>query len=189
VTFGSSSALAAAYGLAVSGVMVITSIAMFRIARIYWKWGPVLTGLVWSALLAVNAAFLVACSLKFLEGGWVPLSVGAVLFVVMVTWRWGSKATFAAYSAKSTMTMSELVTLHRACGAFMERNAVVMAATPVHHSSKMHVFDKRFPAVVIDADQTAKLIWLGFLWPCRMAVGLGGKAARITRRPAALSRP
>ncbi len=132
VTFGSSSALAAAYGLAVSGVMVITSIAMFRIARIYWKWGRVLTGLVWSALLAVNAAFLIACSLKFLEGGWVPLSVGAVLFVVMVTWRWGRKATFAAYSAKSTMTMSELVTLHRACGAFMERNAVVMAATPVH---------------------------------------------------------
>ena len=68
-TFGSSSALGAAYGLAVSGVMVITSIAMFRIARIYWKWGPAETGLVWGALLAVNAAFLVACLLKFVEGG------------------------------------------------------------------------------------------------------------------------
>jgi KUP system potassium uptake protein len=131
VTFGSSSALAAAYGLAVAGVMVITSIAMFRVARVYWKWGATRTGLIWGALLAVNLAFLIACSLKFLDGGYVPLSVGAALFVVMATWRWGRKATFAAYAAKSTMTMAELVELHRGCDVFMERNAVVMAATPV----------------------------------------------------------
>jgi hypothetical protein len=49
-TFGSSSALGAAYGLAVAGVMVITSIAMFRIARLYWKWRPVAIGLVWGLL-------------------------------------------------------------------------------------------------------------------------------------------
>ena len=130
-TFRSSSALAAAYGLAVSGVMVITSIAMFRVARLYWKWGPTKTGLVWGALLGVNLAFLIACLLKFIEGGYVPLAVGIFLFVVMTTWRWGRKATFAAYSAKSTMTMAELVALHRRCKVFMERNAVVMAASPV----------------------------------------------------------
>jgi KUP system potassium uptake protein len=50
----------------------------------------------------------------------------------MSTWRWGRKATFAAYSAKSTMTMAELVALHRDCKVFMERNAVVMAASPLH---------------------------------------------------------
>ncbi len=132
VAFGSSAALAAAYGLAVSGVMVITSIAMFPIARVYWKWGPARTALVWGSLLAVNVAFLIACSLKFLEGGYVPLSVGAVLFVVMATWRWGRKATFAAYTAKPTMTMAEVVALHRACDVFMERNAVVMSASAVH---------------------------------------------------------
>jgi len=129
-TFRSSSALAAAYGLAVSGVMVITSLAMFRVARIYWKWGATTTNLVWGALFAVNLAFLVACLLKFVEGGFVPLSVGAALFLVMTTWRWGRKATFAAYSAKPTMTMAELVALHRSCKSFMERNAVVMAANP-----------------------------------------------------------
>ena len=129
--FGTSSALAAAYGLAVAGVMVITSVAMFPIARVYWKWGPATTAVVWGVLLAVNAAFLVACSLKFLEGGFVPLSIGTVLFLVMATWRWGRKATFAAYTAKSTMTMAELVALHRGCKVFMERNAIVMAARPV----------------------------------------------------------
>jgi KUP system potassium uptake protein len=130
-TFGSSSALAAAYGLAVSGVMVITSLAMFPIARLYWRWGPAITAIVWGLLFAVNGSFLIASSLKFVEGGWVPLSIGAVLFLVMATWRWGRKATFAAYSAKSTMTMAELAALHRACEVFMERNAVVMAASSV----------------------------------------------------------
>jgi KUP system potassium uptake protein len=142
VTFGSSAALAAAYGLAVSGVMVITSLAMVPVARRYWNWGPTTTVLVWGALIAVNAAFLVASSLKFLEGGYVPLSVGVVLFLVMTTWRWGRKATFAAYSAKSTMTMAELVALHRGCKVFMERNAVVMAA------SSLHLPTDRAPALI-----------------------------------------
>jgi len=140
--FASSAALAAAYGLAVSGVMVITSLAMFRVARLYWKWGPFTTSVVWGALLAVNASFLIACCLKFVEGGFVPLSVGAGLFVVMATWRWGRKATFAAYSAKATMSMEELVALHRSCKVFMERNAIVMAAKPLRLATD------RAPAII-----------------------------------------
>jgi KUP system potassium uptake protein len=131
LTFGSSAALAAAYGLAVSGVMVITSLAMFPVARHIWRWGAATTGLVWGFLLAINAAFLVASSLKFIEGGFVPLSIGAAVFVVMTTWRWGRKATFAAYSAKDTMTIEELVALHRDCKVFMERNAIVMSPKPL----------------------------------------------------------
>ena len=131
LTFGSSLALAAAYGLAVSGVMLITSASMFSISRLYWGWSIAKTGLVWGALTAVNAAFFVASCLKFVEGGFVPITIGVALFVVMMTWRWGRKATFAAYSAKSTMTMEELVALHRRCKIFMERNAIIMAAKPV----------------------------------------------------------
>ena len=111
--------------------MVITSLAMFPIARRIWKWGALTTGVVWGLLTAVNASFLFASSLKFIEGGFVPLSVGAVVFLVMTTWRWGRKATFAAYSAKPTMTMAELVALHRNCKVFMERNALVMSPKPL----------------------------------------------------------
>ena len=135
IGFGSASALAAAYGLAVAGVMLITSIAMFTIARRYWGWSAIVTGLVWGALTALNGAFLVASSLKFWEGGFVPLSVGALAFLVMGTWKWGRKATFAAYAARSTMTMAELVELHRRSQHYLERNALVMAPHPLRTTS------------------------------------------------------
>ncbi len=125
--FRSSSALAAAYGLAVAGVMLITSLAMFSIARHYWRWGAIRTGLVWGPLTVVNSAFLAASSAKFLEGGFVPLSIGAAAFLIMATWRWGRKATFAAYAARSGLTMAELVELHRSSTKFLERNALIMA--------------------------------------------------------------
>jgi len=131
VTFGSSAALGSAYGLAVSGVMVITSVAMIPVARTYWRWSKLRVGLLWGAMTAINAAFLLANTLKVLNGGWVPLSIGAAVFVVMGTWQWGRKATFAAYQAKSTITMAELVRLHRSCDVFMERNAILMAAKPL----------------------------------------------------------
>ena len=133
LVFASSSALAAAYGLAVAGVMLITSVAMYAIARRQWGWSPAVAGIVWGGLTAVNGAFLIASSLKFLEGGYVPLGVGLIVFAVMATWRWGRKATFAAYAARSTMTMAELVALHRSQERFIERNALVMAPHPVRH--------------------------------------------------------
>ena len=133
IAFGSSSALAAAYGLAVAGVMLITSVAMFAIAQRYWQWSAVRIALVWGPLTAVSGAFLVASSMKFLEGGFVPLCVGLTVFLIMATWRWGRKATFNAYAARSTLTMQELVDLHRSCTAFMERNALVLAPTQVRH--------------------------------------------------------
>jgi KUP system potassium uptake protein len=131
LVFGSSSALAAAYGLAVSGVMVITSVAMIPVALRYWGWRPMLTALVWGPLTALNAAFLAASSLKLLEGGYVPIAVGAAVFAMMATWRWGRKATYAAHNAKATLTMSEIVTLHRASSAFLERNALIMSPRPL----------------------------------------------------------
>jgi KUP system potassium uptake protein len=133
VAFGSSSALATAYGLAVAGVMLITSIVMFAIARREWRWSLPQTALVWGPMTALNSAFLLGTSTKFIEGGFVPLTVGCAAFLVMATWRWGRKATFAAYAARSGLTMAELVHLHRTSTNFIERNALIMAPNPVHH--------------------------------------------------------
>jgi KUP system potassium uptake protein len=128
--FGSSTNLAAAYGLSVSGVMLSTSIAMTAIARLYWKWSWPVIVLVFGPLAVIDVSFLSANSLKFFEGGFIPLSLGIVLFIVMTTWRWGRRATFAAYSGKQTMTMRELVGLKETEPLF-DRNALVMVPKPI----------------------------------------------------------
>ncbi len=140
--FKSASALAAAYGLAVSGVMVVTSIAMIPVGARSWNWSLALSGAVFGFFTLVNLAFFAASSLKFLEGGFIPLGIGLVIFAIMRTWRWGRKATFAAYTAKHTMTMHKLVEFHRSEKAYMERIALLM--TPKHLTS----LNDRTPALL-----------------------------------------
>ena len=131
LAFGSSASLSPAYGFAVSGVMLITSLAMVEVARLCWRWGKTTTGLLWGALSLINASFLLGSSLKFMQGGFLPLCIGALLLLVMATWRWGRKGTFAAYSAKQTMSVAELIRLRHGCTVFMERTAVLMAPGPL----------------------------------------------------------
>ena len=130
--FGSSASLAAAYGLSVSGVMVITSVAMVPVARHHWQWRNWQTALLWGPMTALNASFLLASTLKFLEGGYVPVTLGLLLFSTMATWQWGRKATFNAYAKKPTMHMAELIRLHRESLYFMERNAILMIPRALH---------------------------------------------------------
>lgn len=133
--FKSSGALAAAYGLAVSGVMCGTTLAMTAIARLYWTWSPGLIVLVFGPIAVVDVSFLSANTLKLFDGGFIPLSIGLVLFSIMATWRWGRKATFAAYSSKQTMTVGELCKLHVAQRTFLERNVILMVPKPLLRST------------------------------------------------------
>jgi KUP system potassium uptake protein len=126
IAFGSSDALGAAYGLAVSGVMVTTSTAMYLVALHYWNWGRLRAGLVFGALALIDLSFLVSNSLKFFEGGYVPLSIGLTIFLVMLTWNWGRRITVAAYRTKRSMTMAELIDIHRASTQFIDRTAILM---------------------------------------------------------------
>jgi KUP system potassium uptake protein len=135
VGFRSSSALAAAYGLAESGVMLATSLGMFFVVRLYWKWPAPVAFVVFGAFACIDGMFLFANSLKFFEGGFVPLLLGIVLFVVMITWRWGRKVTAAGYSQKQTMTMGELVALKQASERSLERNALLMVPKPLDSMS------------------------------------------------------
>ncbi|WP_336489482.1 potassium transporter Kup [Methylobacterium nigriterrae] len=91
VLFKSSSALAAAYGIAVTGDMVITACLIFIVAWRFWRWSPVLAALVIAPFLLIELVFLSANALKLLHGGWVPLTIGAGLVTAMRTWRTGSR--------------------------------------------------------------------------------------------------
>jgi len=136
VIFRASTNLGAAYGLAVSGDMIITSAAMFSIARRYWDWSLGRSGAVFGVLFAIDAAFVSANSFKFLEGGFVPVVIGLTIFLVMATWRWGRKVTYAGYSAIHTMTFADLFALHRKAAHFIERTAILMVPAPVHPTSQ-----------------------------------------------------
>lgn len=87
--FRSSSAMAGAYGIAVTTTMMITTLLAYVVAVDRWKWPAPVAVLVTVIFLSVDAAFFSANVLKIPHGGWFPLSVGAVMFTLMTTWRTG----------------------------------------------------------------------------------------------------
>ncbi|HEY3779314.1 MAG TPA: potassium transporter Kup [Rhizomicrobium sp.] len=90
--FRSSDALAAAYGIAVTGVMVISTLLAAIVAIRRWKWRMRFAVPVFGILALIDLAFLSSNSLKIIEGGWLPLLIAVGVFVVMETWRTGRRA-------------------------------------------------------------------------------------------------
>jgi KUP system potassium uptake protein len=90
--FRSSSAMAAAYGIAVTGTMVVTTCLAFIIAWRHWNWEPTWTVLLVAPFLALDLFFFGANFLRVAEGGWVPLAVAAGVGLIILTWLKGRKA-------------------------------------------------------------------------------------------------
>ena len=91
-SFGSSDKLAGAYGTAVSTTMLLTTALLFNAMRDIWRWPTVVALLVSGVFLLIDLAFFGANLLKIREGGWIPLLLGALIFLVMTTWRRGIDA-------------------------------------------------------------------------------------------------
>jgi KUP system potassium uptake protein len=87
--FRSSTNLAAAYGIAVTGTMAIDTILAFVVMYSLWKWNPYLSGVAALGFLTVDLAFFGANSTKIIEGGWFPLAIGAIVFTLLTTWKRG----------------------------------------------------------------------------------------------------
>lgn len=150
----SSSKLAAAYGIAVTGTMVITSVVFFVVTRTTWKWP------LWRALpllvffLAFDIPFFVANAAKFFHGGYVPVVIGTVFFTLMVVWRRGRRMLADALRER-TMPIDEFVSKYCAAGTDgrpgklqlrLSGTGVVMAshaegvpAVLVHHVERLNV--------------------------------------------------
>ncbi len=92
VSFGSSDRLAGAYGTAVSTTMLLTTALLYKVMRERWHWpaGAALTTT--GMFLAVDFAFFAANLFKIQEGGWIPLTFGTLVFIVMVSWHFGFEA-------------------------------------------------------------------------------------------------
>ncbi len=89
LAFRSSSALAAAYGIAVTGTMAITTILFYVLARSHWQWSIWRAGALTAFFLIIDLAFFFANMLKIVQGGWVPLAIALGIFILMTTWQRG----------------------------------------------------------------------------------------------------
>ncbi len=90
-SFGDSESLATAYGISVTGAMVVTTIMAFQFLRSVWGYSTLLAALLLLPLLAIESVFLVANLLKIHDGGWVPVALALAIMLIMWTWTRGSR--------------------------------------------------------------------------------------------------
>ncbi len=95
VSFKTSTALAGAYGIAISVTMTITSLLFFSAARAVWGWSKLKAWIVTSLFISFEAAFLAANTLKIYPSGWLPLVVAGGVMTMMLIWLWGRKRLYA----------------------------------------------------------------------------------------------
>jgi KUP system potassium uptake protein len=92
--FRSSSALASAYGIAVTGTMVVTCMMAFIVIWRMWRWSALAAAALIVPFFLIDLTFLSANMLKVVQGGWVPLALGGLVMLVMYTWRRGTRILF-----------------------------------------------------------------------------------------------
>jgi KUP system potassium uptake protein len=102
IGFKSSSALAAAYGIAVTMTMIITVLLLHVVATERWKWPKSVVFLITGVLLVIDGAFFGANALKIAHGGWLPIVIGGVLFTMMTTWKTGRRILYERLTARAT---------------------------------------------------------------------------------------
>jgi KUP system potassium uptake protein len=108
--FRSSSALASAYGISVTGTMVVTATMAFIVVWKLWGWKPLAAAALIAPFVLVDVTFLTANLLKVVEGGWVPLALGGAVMLIMYTWRRGSRILFEK-TRRQEMQLDELVAM------------------------------------------------------------------------------
>lgn len=135
LTFRTSSNLASAYGLAVTGTMIITTILFYLVAIHRWHWKRIPTLLICSVFGVIDLAFLGSNFLKFFSGGWFPLLLGVLGMLLMTTWKTGRQILGLRLKEKSFPLNEFLLKLktenvHRSegVGVFMNRG---LANTPL----------------------------------------------------------
>ena len=158
--FRTSSSLAAAYGVAVSTTMVITTILAYVVARERWKW-PIAAALALSAaFIVIDLAFFGANLLKIAHGGWFPLLVAAGVYTLLSTWKRGRQIV-ADRLRTSTLALDKFLELvHElkparvaGTGVFMSASAEGVPAALVHHLKFNRALHERIVLLTIDIEE------------------------------------
>jgi KUP system potassium uptake protein len=179
LTFKESTELAAAYGIAVTGTMGITSIIYFVVLRRAWGWPVWKAGALVGTFLSFDIPFFAANALKFFNGGWFPVAVALGVFIVMTTWKKGRTVVARNLAEKILPTKFFLADVEAHCPHRVPGMAVFMASNPdgvpivlLHHwkhNQVLHeivilltVLSEPIPEVSADARMTAADLGRGF---------------------------
>ncbi len=139
IAFKNSSALASAYGIAVTGTMVVTTSLAFVVVWRKWKWPLWASLLLITAFLIVDLAFLAANLMKVVDGGWVPLVLGGCVMIVMWTWVRGTRL-LAEKTHRDSLPLMELINmLHKSKPTRVPGTAIFLTSDPnVAPTALMH---------------------------------------------------
>ncbi len=129
IGFQESTRLAAAYGIAVSGTMAITSLAYYVVTRRTWGWPRWKAAPLLVLFLSFDLPFFAANLLKFLDGGYVPVLVGAVFFAMMLIWKIGRRALVSYMRERAAPVEKLLATLQGRLSARVPGTAVFLSPT------------------------------------------------------------
>jgi len=140
IGFQTSEHLTGAYGIAVTGSMVVTSLVLFLVMRRAWRWPLWRAGLVCGIFLAIDLFFFGSTLFKFLEGGWLPIAIALGVLAIMVTWKTGKSEIFRRVYANE-ITEDELKDIAssrhllrvRGTGVFMAGNPTGTPLVLLHH--------------------------------------------------------
>lgn len=157
LTFQESVALEGAYGIAIALTMTITSLLFYSASMSVWGWSKLKSGAVTFVFLVVDGAFLAANTHKIRDGGWLPLVVGGVIFVVMLTWIWGRARLYARLS-KESLPVSVLLndlnkgSIHRVSGTavYMSGRGDTVPVALLHNLKHNQVLHERVVLLHVD---------------------------------------
>jgi KUP system potassium uptake protein len=130
IGFGSSSNLAAAYGIAVTLTMVITVLLLYVVMTERWKWPTPMAISVMAVFLIIDGAFFGANALKVLQGGWVTLAVAIGIFILMTTWKTGRRLVAERLTARAIPLEEFMATVETLQPVRVPGTAVFMTAQP-----------------------------------------------------------
>ena len=164
VSFGGSSALAAAYGISVTGTMIITSLLFAYVALVRFRWKPQAIAALLALFLVMDVSFFSANVVKFFHGGWLPLAIGGLVFTVMTTWRAGRDALAGSREMRSLPLDLFLADVGVTRPIRVPGTAVVMSGTadgvPVvllHHFKHNRTLHDRVVLLTITTDRRPRV--------------------------------
>lgn len=179
-SFGSSDALSGAYGTAVSTTMLLTTVLLFNAMRDVWRWPVGVAAGVSLVFLLIDLAFFGANLLKIRAGGWIPLLLGGLIFLVMRTWRHGINAIRQSVAQKPETIAAFLAQLRSGqvarvpgTAVFLSRAEAAIPAVMVRHVAQIKALQEKLVSLTVrfedyprvplqhraDVEEIAKNLW------------------------------